>query len=264
MTGQTSATLLIEPPTVVESTSSSQIVSGGDFRTSGSFWHLGHSVALAAAAFALTIQAPSARETTGASGEYREGFVSFTGGEDPALRTPFLRWPSRHYSIPPEIGAEDRDANPAAPVATAIRWLREAGIPKTRLATLLNVSRPTLDAWEAGTVAPHDANRQRILALRDILERATIRMPAGWTLADWLDTPRGSDGVTPGALLRAGDFGRARLLAMSTPSPGLTGLGSRVIPQIAPRFRHLVEPRQSPRGAEPTGESPLEDSSEAE
>ena len=165
-----------------------------------------------------------------------------------------------HRTAPTEMQA----VTPASPVAAAIRWMREAGLPKTRLGALLDVSRPTIDAWEAGAATPHDANRQRILALRDILERAAAHMPPGWTLADWLDTPRGSDGATPGALLCAGHLGRARLLAMSTPSPVLTGRGSRVTPQIAPRFRYLIEPRESPRGAEPTGEPPLEDSSESE
>jgi hypothetical protein len=154
-------------------------------------------------------------------------------------------------------------AIPETPIMAAIRWMREAGLPKARLAALLDVSRPTLDAWESGAVVPHDSNRQRLLIVNDILDRAARRLPDSWTLADWLDVPRGPDGVTPADLLRAAEFGQARLLAMSTPSPGLTRSGLRAGLQVAPRFRHLIEPRQTPRGAEPVDEPPLEEEGSA-
>jgi hypothetical protein len=101
----------------------------------------------------------------------------------------------------------------------AIHWLEAvAGLTKESIRRLVGVERPTIYAWLEG--APiRNANRQRVLAVREVLERVAQRFPEPNQIATWLDTPRGAEARTPRSLLEANEIGKARLLALSTASP---------------------------------------------
>jgi hypothetical protein len=261
MIGRTATSQIIDPATFGVATSSTQIVSEDTGGGASLVSRLSHSVAVTATVLTLVTQAPTSNYQSPSRFERRETFI-VTGGEDQSLQIPKLVWPMRHPSREPLDDAPTTALSIAeSPIVEAIRWMREAGLPKSRLATLLDISRPALDAWEIGASVPHESNRQRVFAIRDILERSSRRLPSGWSLADWLDTPRGTDAVTPAALIAAGNLARARLLAMSTISPGLNGHTRRPTTSVSPGFRHLIEPRQSPLNVEPSGEPTLEDES---
>lgn len=102
-----------------------------------------------------------------------------------------------------------------------IRWIRtKTGLSQDRIARLVGVSRQTLYNWEKGEPIL-DHNRQRLLQIKDVLERASSQHPTPYSLVTWLDTPRGAEGYTPAELLERNEIGKARLLAISSPSPRL-------------------------------------------
>jgi len=107
------------------------------------------------------------------------------------------------------------------PHQEAVGWIKTAtGLSWERVGRLVGVSRQAVNAWRQG--APiGDEHRRRLLAVRDVLERAAKRNPQPGGLAAWLDTPRGADARTPADLLEAGEIGKARLLALSSPSRGV-------------------------------------------
>jgi hypothetical protein len=102
----------------------------------------------------------------------------------------------------------------------AVRWLEEhVDLSQEAISDLLDVSRQTVINWLKGG-AIRDENRQRLLAVRDILERVRRRHHHNSdSLKTWLDTPRGPDGTTPRQLLTAGEIGKARALSLSTAAP---------------------------------------------
>jgi transcriptional regulator with XRE-family HTH domain len=133
-----------------------------------------------------------------------------------------------------------------APHLDAIQWMKEAtGLSQERIGRLIGVTRQTINRWENGEPIT-DAHRRRLLAVRDVLERAASRHPTPAQLAAWLDTPRGAEGVTPADLLARGEIARARLLAMSTPSPRLARAPAWVNRPVPPAFRAGAEHRHEP------------------
>jgi len=110
---------------------------------------------------------------------------------------------------------------PSSPSIEAIRWIKEkTGFSQERIARLLGTTRHTLYNWErGGSISDH--NRQRLLAVKGVLERAAFRHTTSGMLATWLDTPRGVEGYTPAWLLEQNEIGKARLFAVSHPSPRL-------------------------------------------
>lgn len=120
------------------------------------------------------------------------------------------------------------------PHQEAVDWIKEAtDLSWDRIGRLVGVSRPTLNAWRRGGPIRSD-HRQRLFAVRDVLERATKRNPRPSELAAWLDTPRGSDARTPADLLEADEVDKARLLAITSRSPRV---------KVAPEWvaRHMPE-----------------------
>ncbi len=77
-----------------------------------------------------------------------------------------------------------------------------------------------------------------------MLKRASLRYSTPNELATWLDTPRGADGRTPAQLLEANEINRARLLAVTSPSPGLRQVPSWVNQPVPEAFRAGAERRQ--------------------
>lgn len=104
------------------------------------------------------------------------------------------------------------------PYVEAIRWMgASTGLSQTDLAALLGVTRQTLYLWRGGEHIT-TANMRRVLLTRDILEKAATRFTTRAGLSGWLHTPRGASSTTPAEYLKRGDFDRARLLAVSSPS----------------------------------------------
>lgn len=127
----------------------------------------------------------------------------------------------------------------------ALEWLRsEAGLSKERVSKLLGVSRQSVHSWSAGKDIRSE-HRQRLLALREVLQRAIDVQGAGDRLLAWLDTPRGIDGRTPAQLLEVADFNRARLLATTTRSPRLKSPPTWISREIPPSLRTRGDARHS-------------------
>jgi len=130
------------------------------------------------------------------------------------------------------------------PHLEAIEWIKaNTCLKQERIGALLGVSRQTMNRWENGEQIK-DANRQRIYAVRDVLERAARRHSTPELLTAWLDTPRGADGSTPAELLANNEINRARLLAVSSPSPRLSRAPTWVNQPIPEAFRAGAEHRQ--------------------
>ena len=131
-----------------------------------------------------------------------------------------------------------------APHLEAIQWIKKAtGLTQDRIGRLIGVTRQTINNWENG-VPIADINRRRLFAVRDVLERAALRHSTPAQLVAWLDTPRGTDGHTPAELLEMNEINRARLLAVSSPSPHLVRAPAWVKRPVPEAFRAGAERRQ--------------------
>lgn len=127
---------------------------------------------------------------------------------------------------------------------SALDWTKNVtGFSDERLARLVGITRQSINRWRHGE-AVADANRRRVLAVKEVLERALDRLKMPNDLVAWLDTPRGADGRTPAELLEANEVGRARLLAVSAPSPRLRRAPSWTKRPVAEAFRAAGERRQ--------------------
>jgi uncharacterized protein (DUF2384 family) len=93
---------------------------------------------------------------------------------------------------------------------------RITGMNKTRIAVdLFGVSKQAYNLWERGlSLAPE--NLKRVFDTREVLLRASSRHPSKERMRAWLHTPRGARAERPIDLLKVGEFGRARMLAIST------------------------------------------------
>lgn len=102
--------------------------------------------------------------------------------------------------------------------AQAVRWLVEvAGLPADRVGDLVGASRVRVQQWKMGDPIRGEHLR-RLMETRDILHRAMRQRTLKDELAAWLVTPDPHEGVSPEQLLKQGDFERARLLAVLSPS----------------------------------------------
>ncbi len=102
-----------------------------------------------------------------------------------------------------------------APHLSALAWMKEAtGLSDSHVAALLGVTRQAIVRWRRGEPIAAD-KRRRVLAVRDVLERAARLHSSVDELGAWLDTPQGTDGRTPGDLLAQGEIDKVRLLAVT-------------------------------------------------
>lgn len=110
-----------------------------------------------------------------------------------------------------------------APYAAALKWLEEAiGLNKTEIADLLDVTRQTLYNWHAfDPVRPWPRHVERLLKIKEILERARENHSQPGEVKTWLLTPRRSNGATPFDLIRSGRLDEARYAAIARPSARL-------------------------------------------
>lgn len=102
-----------------------------------------------------------------------------------------------------------------------LEWIKDVtGLPWERVGRLLGVTRQTISLWRKGEPITDD-RRQRLFKVRNVLEYAAKQAQTPDRLSSWLDTPRGSSGKTPAELLEVGEISKARLMALSKPSPGV-------------------------------------------
>jgi len=126
----------------------------------------------------------------------------------------------------------------------ALDWIKErTNYGWDRVAALLGVSRQTVNSWRNDKPI-EDENRRRILAVRNVLERANERYQTRDELVTWLDNPRGLDGRTPAQLLETGEIDRARLLAVARRSANVQVPRAWARRPAAERFRGTVEQRE--------------------
>jgi len=134
--------------------------------------------------------------------------------------------------------------NPVVLPLDAIQWMENVtGLSQDKIGRLIGVTRQAINGWKRGGRIADD-NRQRIFAVRDVLERAISKHPTKELLTAWLDTPRGADGRTPAQLIEANEINRARFLAISSPSPRLARAPSWVNRPVPEAFRARAEHRQ--------------------
>jgi transcriptional regulator with XRE-family HTH domain len=130
------------------------------------------------------------------------------------------------------------------PHQEALEWIKSAtNLSWEDIGDLLGVSPPTVIAWRRGKPRTRK-HRKHLFAVRDVLERAMRRNLRPSELAAWLDKPRGADGKTPADLFKAGEIGKARLLAITTPSPKvkMPQRGTqRLTPETYQKSRERVE-----------------------
>lgn len=141
----------------------------------------------------------------------------------PAPTTPpALPSPTEQEAAPTSAPTTQAPASAhAAPEQEALDWIKATtGLSWARIANLLGVTRQTIHDWRRG-IAPFDRHAQRLYTVRELLERAADRHTDARRLRAWLDTPRGADGRTPAQFIESQQFDRARLLALSTPLPGV-------------------------------------------
>ncbi len=139
---------------------------------------------------------------------------------------------------------QDSAADNSSPHLNAIQWIKAVtNLSQERIGRLIGVTRQTINRWENGEPIT-DSNRQRLLAVRGVLQHAVGLHPTPAELVAWLDTPRGADGYTPAELLERGDIDRARLFAVSKPSPHLVRTSIWVNQPVAEAFRAGAEHRQ--------------------
>lgn len=131
-----------------------------------------------------------------------------------------------------------------SPHIEAIEWIKTAtGFSQERIGLLIGVTRQAINDWKRGySIADH--NRQRLFAVLDVLKRASLRHPTSTELAAWLDMPCEVDGRTPAQLLENNEINRARLFAISSPSPGLRPVPAWVNQPIPEAFRVGAERHQ--------------------
>lgn len=140
--------------------------------------------------------------------------------------------------------ADTSEVQSEPPYVEAVRWIKETTrLPWDRVAELLGVHRQSLYLW-LNNGAISDGNKRHLLAVRDVLERAHRRYRTPEELSAWLDTPRGPDARTPAQLLSSGEVDRARLLAVSSPSPGVIPAQRWASQPLPERFRSGAESRQ--------------------
>ncbi len=143
-----------------------------------------------------------------------------------------------------QLAAKGSATDNSSPHLNAIQWIKAAtGFSQERIGLLIGVTRQTIHRWEHGEPIT-DANRRRLFAVREVLERATVLYSTPAELATWLDTPDVIDGHTPAELLEAEEINKARLLAISTPSPGLVRPPAWVRQPVPEAFRAGAEHRQ--------------------
>jgi transcriptional regulator with XRE-family HTH domain len=143
-----------------------------------------------------------------------------------------------------QLAAKGSATDISSPHLNAFQWIKAAtGLSQERIGRLIGVTRQTINRWENGEPIT-DANRRRLFAVCDVLERATLRYPTPAELAAWLDTPRGADGRTSAELLEMNEIDRARYLAVSTPSPHLASPPAWVRRPVPEAFRAGAEHRQ--------------------
>ncbi len=163
-----------------------------------------------------------------------------------ALRQQIDELTAANRRLQEQLAAKKQDAvsDTNLPHLNAVHWIKTAsGFSQERIGRLIGVTRQTINRWENGEPIT-DAHRRRLFAVRDVLERSTLRNPTPAELAAWLDTPDAVDGRTPAELLEMGEINKARLLAISTPSPGLATTPEWVRRPIPESFLAGAEHRQ--------------------
>jgi transcriptional regulator with XRE-family HTH domain len=134
----------------------------------------------------------------------------------------------------------------------ALDWLEhDVGLSQEQIRAMIGVSRPTIISWRKGGQL-RDEHRQRILAVRDVIERARERHPEREQFFTWLDRPRGRDAVSPRELLQSNQINRARLLAIADEPRRLTPEERRQRGMVADRFTVIEGRRKDTVESQPT------------
>lgn len=127
----------------------------------------------------------------------------------------------------------------------AVEWMVDvAGLSAGNVADLVGVHRVRVQQWKQG--APiRGANLERILEIKDILQRAMRSHGTQNELRGWMLTPDGHEGVSPAQLLKRGEYARARSLSLMAPST-TAPLPDWAQRAVAAKWQRPVVARQQP------------------
>jgi len=129
--------------------------------------------------------------------------------------------------------------------ARAVEWLTNvAGLSADRVGGLIGASRVSVQHWKTGA-SIRDDNLRRLMETHDVLRRAMRQRPERDALAAWLVTPDPHEGVSPEQLLKQGEFNRARMLAVLSPSD-VEPMPVWAKRPVAEPWREVGEQRQRP------------------
>jgi hypothetical protein len=89
-------------------------------------------------------------------------------------------------------------------------------LPNSEIAErLFDVTYQAYCRWKNSTARPNSTNFERIIQVRDIIDRAESRHKSQDALTAWLLTPAGTRALSPLDLIRRGEYKTARFLAAS-------------------------------------------------
>lgn len=158
-----------------------------------------------------------------------------------------------NYTVyePTKMQADSEHIVTQEPYIQALEEIRQlTELSKETIAGFIGISRQAPYLWESGKAQPSPANEERLYAVLHVLRLAAEHRKTVNEMRAWLHTPRGAEGKTPAALLEEGSLDEVRLLAVATPSDGVTAPPPWVRKPVPERYRTALERRRLPLPAD--------------
>lgn len=168
---------------------------------------------------------------------------------DPFHKLPQLPVQRAYFKVFQDLtqpSIEEISGDKISPHLTAVNWIKNVtGLSDDRLGQILDVDRQTVIKWKKGGPI-NDTNLQRLLVVREVLERANRKYSTPERLVEWLYTPRGLEGKTPFQLLEDGEINKARFYAVSQQSRNVLRPRFNVERDLPQVWENAKEQREKP------------------
>lgn len=163
------------------------------------------------------------------TGSWEYAFIPEPSGQTTIARTntliertiPIYQSHRETYSSFKEVKKTKSSEKPNFPQTQAIFVIKEiSDLSDDDIADFVGVSRSAIDNWKKnGSI--RKKNLQKLLEVKEILERAFKVRENNGKVKEWLFTPRGKENITPATLLKENRLDLVRLYAESYKSPFL-------------------------------------------